>query len=391
LTLTPRQRIVVRREMARLQDGREPSELYNALDRDFPYAALDTCATDGLCATACPVSIDTGQLVKRFRRMRQSPAVQEWAVRIANHFAATEKVVRWALRSGHLMQGLIGVGGMRSLTRALKRFAGDNMAEWMPDTPHAAGEIPETARAGAQAVYFPACISRMMGRLPGEPEDRSLMEVTVELAQRAGVPVYIPGDIAGTCCGTPFSSKGLSRAHEIAINSAVERCWKWSEQGRLPIVIDTSPCTYGFRTARGYLTEVNQQRFDQMKFLDSIEFVHDELLPNLEIRSRADSVALHPVCSVTKLGLTPKLEAIAKACSEKVLIPLDAGCCAFAGDRGFLVPELTASATMLEAAEVKAKNPDACYSSSRTCEIGMTRATGQVYRSYMYLLEQATR
>src|SRR5664279_922970 len=72
LTLTPRQRIVVRREMARLQDEKESSELYTALDREFPYAALDTCATDGLCATACPVSIDTGQLVKRFRRMRQN-------------------------------------------------------------------------------------------------------------------------------------------------------------------------------------------------------------------------------------------------------------------------------------------------------------------------------
>lgn len=46
-----------------------------------------------------------------------------------------------------------------------------------------------------------------------------------------------------------------------------------------------------------------------------------------------------------KLGLTPKLEAIAKACSDSVLVPLDTGCCAFAGDRGFLVPELTASAT----------------------------------------------
>jgi len=230
-----------------------------------------------------------------------------------------------------------------------------------------------------------------MGRLPGQPEDRSLMEVTVELARRAGVPVYIPSDVAGTCCGTPFSSKGLSRAHEIAINGAVERCWTWSEQGTLPIVIDTSPCTYGFRTARGYLTEENQQRFDKMKFLDSIEFVHDELLPKLTITARADSVALHPVCSVTKLGLTPKLEAIAKACSAKVLVPLDAGCCAFAGDRGFLVPELTASATRLEAAEVKAKKPDACYSSSRTCEIGMTRATGQIYRSYLYLLERATR
>jgi D-lactate dehydrogenase len=391
LTLTPRQRIVVRREMARLQNEKDASELYTALDREFPYAALDTCATDGLCATACPVSIDTGQLVKRFRRLRQSPAAQEMAVRIANHFAATETALRWALRLGHAAQAVIGASGVRAITRNLKRVAGDNMVEWMPDTPHAAGPIPETTRAGAQAVYFPACISRMMGRLPGEPEDRSLMEVTVELARRAGVPVYIPKDVAGTCCGTPFSSKGLSKAHEIAINAAVEHCWKWSEQGRLPIVIDTSPCTYGFRTARGYLTDENQQCYDKMQFLDSIEFVHDSLLPNLAITARADSVALHPVCSVTKLGLTPKLEAIAKACSEKVLIPLDAGCCAFAGDRGFLVPELTASATRLEAAEVKAKNPEACYSSSRTCEIGMTRATGQIYRSYMYLLEQATR
>ena len=391
LTLTPRQRIVVRREMARLQDGKEPSELYTALDRDFPYAALDTCATDGLCATACPVSIDTGQLVKRFRRIRQSPHAQEWAVRIANHFAATESIVRWSLRLGHASQSVIGASGMRALSRMMKRITGNNIAEWMPDTPHAAGPIPATSRAGAQAVYFPSCISRTMGRLPGEPEDRSLMEVTVELARRAGVPVYIPSDVAGTCCGTPFSSKGLSRAHEIAINAAVERCWVWSEQGSLPIVIDTSPCTYGFRTARGYLTEENQHRFDKMQFLDSIEFVHDTLLPKLSIKSKSSSVALHPVCSVTKLGLTPKLEAIAKACSDKVLIPLDAGCCAFAGDRGFLVPELTASATRLEAAEVKAEKPSACYSSSRTCEIGMTRATGQIYRSYIYLLERATR
>ena len=104
------------------------------------------------------------------------------------------------------------------------------------------------------------------------------MEVTVELARRAGVPVFIPADVAGACCGTPFSSKGLSRAHAIAINAAVERCWRWSEQGNLPIVIDTSPCTYGFKTARAYLTEENQERFDRMTFLDAIEFVHDELL-----------------------------------------------------------------------------------------------------------------
>ncbi len=391
LTLTPRQRIAVRREMARLQNGHNDSDAYSALDRDFPYSALDTCATDGLCATACPVSIDTGQLVKRFRRMRQTPSSQKWAAKIAANFAATEGIVRMALRMGHAAQSLIGAGGVRAVSRLMKRLSGDNMPEWMSDTPHAAEAVPKTSRVGAQAVYFPSCISRTMGRLPSEPHDRSLMQVMLELGRRAGVPLYIPDDVAGTCCGTPFSSKGLSDAHEIAVNRAIERCWEWSEQGRVPIVVDTSPCTYGFRNARGYLTEENQQRFDQITFLDSIEFAHDTLLPKLRVSAKTASVALHPVCSVTKLGLTPKLTAIAKACSDDVLVPLDAGCCAFAGDRGFLVPELTASATRLEASEVKAKHSEACYSSSRTCEIGMTRATGQVYRSYLYLLERATR
>jgi D-lactate dehydrogenase len=391
LTLTPRQRIVVRREMARLQAKSSGNGLYGSLDRAFPYMALDTCATDGLCATACPVSIDTGQLVKRFRNLRAPLSAHAWAVRIARNFGRAESAVRLALRLGHATQSVIGVNGMRSLTRAMKRVFGDNMSEWMPDTPRAAGALPATNKARAQAIYFPSCISRVMGRLPGEPEDRSLMEVMVDVAGRAGTPLHIPRDVQGTCCGTPFSSKGFTRAHAITINHAMEKFWRWSEQGRLPIVIDTSPCTYAFKGARPYLTEENQERFDKMKFVDAIEFVHDELLPRLPIKSKAHSVALHPVCSVTKMGIGAKLEAIARACSEQVIVPLDAGCCAFAGDRGFLFPELTQAATRLEAAEVKAKHPDECYSSSRTCEIGMTRATGQIYRSYMYLLEKATR
>ena len=391
LTLTPRQRIVVRREMARQQEAGNGSALWNALDREFPYMVLDTCATDGLCATACPVNIDTGTLVKRFRNLRASAGAHDWAIRIATNFSFTESMLRWALRLGHATERIIGVNGMRSLTRVMKRFAGENLVEWMPDIPFAAGRVPTTKKEGAAAVYLPSCISRIMGRLPSEPKDRSLMEVTVELARRAGMPLYIPRDIAGTCCGMPFSSKGFTRAHAIAANAAVERLWRWSDQGKLPVVIDTSPCTYSLKTARAHLTPKNQECFDHLRLLDAIEFVHDELLPKLTVKAQANLVALHPVCSVTKMGITAKLEGIAKACSREVMIPANAGCCAFAGDRGFLFPELTQSATQPEAAEVKAEHPDACYSSSRTCEIGMTRATGQVYRSYMYLLEKVTR
>jgi D-lactate dehydrogenase len=280
---------------------------------------------------------------------------------------------------------------MRSLTGLIREFVGDGVPDWMSDTPYPADAVPKTTRDAAQAVYFPSCISRVMGRLPAERDDRSLMEVTVELARRAGVPVYIPADVKGTCCGTPFSSKGFSEAHRFAVNRAIERFWIWSEQGTLPIVVDTSPCTYGFKTARALLTEENQEHFDRLQILDSIEFVHDRLLPRLSVYSKSRSVAIHPVCSVTKMALGSKLEAVVRACSESVAIPLNAGCCAFAGDRGFLFPELTESATRLEAAEVKALGVAECYSSSRTCEIGMTRATGQVYRSYLYLLEKASR
>jgi len=92
-----------------------------------------------------------------------------------------------------------------------------------------------------------------------------------------------------------------------------------------------------------------------------------------------------------KMSLTPLLEGIARACSESVVVPMSAGCCGFAGDRGFLYPELTESATRLEAAELETAEHDGYFSSSRTCEIGMSRATGHQYRSFFFLLEQATR
>ncbi len=392
LTLTPRQRIVVRREMARIQqNGHSDRELYSALDKEFPYMALDTCAADGLCATACPVSIDTGSLVKRFRRMRHTEEEHTWSVRIAKDFAKTEFAVRWSLRLGHLAQSVLGTKAMVGITRALRKRLGDTVPLWTTDVPHAAASIPRTHREGAVAVYFPSCISRTMGRLPLEEKDRSLMEVMVAIAHRAGSAVFIPHDVKGTCCGTPFSSKGFDRAHKIIANQAIEKFWRWSEQGKLPIVIDTSPCTYGFLNARPYLTPANQERFDALKIIDSIDFVSEQLLPKLTIERKIGSVALHPVCSVTKLGLTPKLQKIAEACSESVTIPPSAGCCGFAGDRGFLLPELTEAATRHEAAEVAAKHHEGYFSSSRTCEIGMTRSTGEVYRSYLYLLEKVSR
>ena len=80
---------------------------------------------------------------------------------------------------------------------------------------------------------------------------------------------------------------------------------------------------------------------------------------------------------------------VARAAAREVEVPVAAACCGFAGDRGFLLPRLTEAATRAEAAEVRSRSWDGYYSSSRTCEIGLSRATGSAYRSFWYLMAEA--
>jgi D-lactate dehydrogenase len=82
---------------------------------------------------------------------------------------------------------------------------------------------------------------------------------------------------------------------------------------------------------------------------------------------------------------------IAKCCAKSATVPLNLGCCAFAGDRGLLFPELTKSSTEKESAEVNLRGYDGYYSSNITCEIGMSEATGKDYTSIVYLMERASR
>jgi D-lactate dehydrogenase len=394
LTLTPRQRIVVRRELEHCREFGSSSALCDELARDFRYMALDTCAVDGLCAAACPVGIDTGTLTKHLRQVGHSPFARRIALSTARHFRLVEIGARLALYAGHTAQSMFGLHFMRAATQGVDVVSRALLREpfwrWSAEMPRPRKRsVPRRHDPYAEAVYFPTCISRIMGCLPEEPE-RSVMEALLAICSRAGIRLSVPADVSGHCCGMPFSSKGFEAAHRAAVNRTVESFFRWSREGALPIVLDNSPCSYGLKTARPFLTPENQARIDTLVILDSIEFVHDRLLASLPIRRKVDSVVLHPVCSALKMGLEAKLKGVCSAGSRRVFVPDDAGCCAFAGDRGFLLPELTASATLAEAAQVLTAVHDGYFSSSRTCEIGMTRATARTYRSYLHLLDFAS-
>jgi D-lactate dehydrogenase len=392
LTLTPRQRIVIRREIARQRNLTADVHLLDSLLKDFNYSGLDTCAVDGLCASACPVNINTGDLTKHLRAGLVTPRGEKIARYLSDHFAGVEKSLAFGIRLGHAAETVIGTKAIIGLTRFGEKLTGLTLPKWNAAVPYVPAHLPVTRRAEAAYVYFPSCISRRMG-VP-KPGMDSLAETLVTVAKRAGVSLWIPPDVDGNCCGMPFGSKGYIAAYQATRQRTLERFWEWSEHGRLPIVIDTTSCTYTLRQYAGNLSALTPDEriiFEKLTLLDGLELMHDVLLPALEIHPVVDAVVLHPNCSSRKLNLQDKMTSIARRCAKTVTVPLNLDCCAFAGDRGLLFPELTASATSLESAEVNSRPYDGYYSSNITCEMGMTLATQHNYHSIIYLLEQASR
>ncbi|MET9433178.1 FAD-binding and (Fe-S)-binding domain-containing protein [Streptomyces sp. NPDC006551] len=386
LTTTPRQRIVLRREMMRQSDG---SPVEAGLLATYGYDAVDTCAGDSTCALACPVGIDTGALMKEFRHARHSAQEERIAAFTARNFRAVEVAARLAVAAGHR----IGDRLLESVTGLVRKAVRpDLVPEWLPEIPGAAARrLPRTHRPAAAAVYYPACVNRIFGG-PEERHGPSLPEAVVRVSARAGKPVWIPDDVAGTCCATIWHSKGYERGNAVMANRIVEAAWGWTAGGRLPLIVDASSCTLGIaHEVVPYLTDDNRELHAELTVVDSLVWAADELLPRLEVRRRLGSAVVHPTCSMLHLGDEDRLTAIAAACADEVVVPDDVGCCAFAGDRGMLHPELTAAATAREAAEVAARPFDAHLSANRMCEIGMDRATGRSYESALLALERATR
>jgi D-lactate dehydrogenase len=211
-------------------------------------------------------------------------------------------------------------------------------------------------------------------------------EAFLELCDRAGVEVRVPDGIEGLCCGTPWKSKGMRAGHEAMRERVVATLAPLvAEQDEpLPLVVDAASCTEGFRTLLAGAPSAATWRV-----VDAVQFTDEVLLPRLPAASRQPSLALHPTCSSARLGLDPALRRVASAAAETVLVPQDWGCCGFAGDRGLLHPELTAAATAPEAAEVRALDATAYASVNRTCELGLTRATGRPYRHVLEVLADA--
>ena len=381
LSLTPRQRNTVFREISRLRrTGENPAKLAK-MEKAFQYQGVDTCAATGLCADRCPVGINTGDLMRKLRE-QHSPIANSIANWTADHFSAVTRATKIGLGAANGMHTLLGSNNMTTVTKAARKLSGGKIPLWTSHMPRPAGKMrkPQIFNiAREKIVYFPSCTSRNMGTEKNAQDTRPLAEVTISLLEKAGYEVVMPAQLTSQCCGMPYKSKGFVDTANSKAQQLEEALWQVSEQGKLPVLMDTSPCaSLSKETMRKDIT-----------IYEPFKFVADFVMPRIEIIPQEEPVMLHITCTSRRNGLADVMQKVTEACAKQVIIPEDIQCCGFAGDKGFTTPELNAAAL----SPLKAQVPTNCtegYSNSRTCEIGLSEHSGIEYRSILYLVDKVS-
>ena len=381
-TLSSRQRIIIQREISRLErSGKEPERLA-ALRKQFRYLGEQTCAGDGLCATSCPMHINTGDLTHVLREMEFPKGSRGYKIGnyAANHFEGIKGVLRPTLTLANAAHTVLGTKLMSSITKGMHNVLGIPL--WTPAMPKSY-KVKEkeilTLKSPMKVVYFPSCINQTMGLAKKSPEELPLVNKMASLLHKAGYEIIFPEGMDDLCCGTIWESKGMPDIADRKVKDLEAALWKASNNGEYPVLCDQSPCLFRMRDC-----------ISKMKLYEPAEFIYTFLRDKLEFHQGDTAITVHATCSMKKMGLAGQLTELAKLCSSNVLIPEEVGCCGFAGDKGFTNPEVNAYALRKLKPQIDKNHIKMGYSNSRTCEIGLSTNSGIPYVSIVYLVDKHT-
>ncbi len=380
MTMSPRQRIVVTRERARLRASGEDPERLAEMERLFEYAGLATCAAGNVCALRCPVGIETGSMVLGERARRRTEPQRRTAHAMASHTVALERGMKLAVGAQAFSRTIIGNGATDALAGLARKITGGAIPRLSPALrpgPDAPSAVP--AGSGEKIVYFPSCATRMFGAATAENGLLPATDAMLVLLRRAGYDPVVPEHATGACCGQPFLSKGFPEEAERVGGRTRAELDRLSDGGACGVVTDASTCAKHMREHPG-----------EAAVSDSAEFLVAEVLPRLKLTQKLPAVAVHHNCSAQRLREQQAINTLAAAIAERVVV-LDAiSCCGYAGDKGLFVPELNEHATRFGKAQI----PEGCevgLSTVSTCATGLSERMGIPFFSIASLLERASR
>lgn len=379
--LSSRQRIVIQREMTRLRETGEDPQRLKRLEKEYKYWGNATCAGDGMCSTSCPMHINTGELthVLRQKELPEGSLGYKAGFYAAKHLAGIKATLRPVLTLADTTHAVLGTKAMSAMTRGMHQAL--KVPQWTPAMPKAfhvdKGLEASQAKGSDKVVYFPSCINQTMGLPRKTPEKMALVNKMVSLLNKAGYEIIFPKGMEHMCCGTIWESKGMMDIADRKSRELEAALWEASEHGKYPVLCDQSPCLHRMR-----------ETIKKLHLYEPAEFICTFLLDRLTITPIDDTVAVHVTCSMRRMGTAHFIVDLAKMCAKHVVVPEGVGCCGFAGDRGFLHPEVNAYALRKLAPQLKENGVSRGYSNSRTCEIGLTTNSGVPYQSIVYLVDQ---
>ena len=399
LTLSSRMRIAVQREIRHLTSTGENPERLAKLKRQYKYYGDQTCATDGLCSTSCPMKINTGELTHLIRQMdmNESPTGYKIGEFAANHMAGIKSGLRVMLDVAHVAHVTLGSTLMTDICRGMNKMGlplwttampkkkrqpkPSDLTQMIIKSIEVRGEKEEVRgkKQTSKVVYFPSCINQTMGLSKESPVKQPLVDEICELMRMAGYEVIFPEGMERMCCGQIWESKGML---DIADRKSAEleaALWKASEEGKYPVLCAQSPCLHRMKKV-----------MHKMHLYEPAEFIMKYLVERLDFHPIDRHVALHLTCSTREMGVDKDMITLAKMCSTNVFLPEGVGCCGFAGDRGFTFPELNQYGLRKLRPQIEANHIEVGYSNSRTCEIGLESNTGIPYMSIVYLVNECT-
>ncbi len=394
LTLSSRMRIAVQREIRELETTGKNPERVATLKKQYKYYGDQTCATDGLCSTSCPMKINTGELTHIIRQMdmNNNPVGYKVGEFAANHMAGIKSGLRVVLDVAHLGHITLGPSMMTSIARGMNKMGLPLWTTAMPKKHRQPKKsdltqfiieksVPqkEEEHLPLKVVYFPSCINQTMGQSKFHGKKHDLVDEVIQLCAKAGYEVIFPEGMERMCCGQIWESKGML---DIADRKSAEleaALWKASEQGKYPVLCAQSPCLHRMKKV-----------MKKMKLYEPAEFIMKYLVPRLDFHPIDRHIALHLTCSTRQMGVADDLIALAKMCSNNVYLPEGVGCCGFAGDRGFTFPELNKYGLRKLRPQIEKNHIEVGYSNSRTCEIGLESNTGIPYMNIVYLVHECT-
>ncbi len=383
-TLSARQRIVVQRELKLLTEKNTDKPRVREIVRDFEYQGDQTCAGDSLCSVTCPLDIDTGVMIKNMRNRRNETRkfTPSLAKSIATNFSTVHRVVKSGLATAGFFHKIAGTRLFLSVTKGMWYLSFKKIPRWNMYMPGPSGmkHAKRTSAKGrsGKVVYFPSCINQTMGPSLIDKKRENLVDVTVRVLEKAGYEVVFPENMKDLCCGTPWESKGFADVADMKTVELEKELMKASNGGEYPVLCDTSPCIY----------RMKKKMSEELQLFEPVEFIHDHLLEKLKFRKSDRKYAFHITCSSVKMDLEEKFHKVARSCVEDPVFPEQVGCCGFAGDKGFSVPELNEWA--LRKLKDEIGECETGVSNSRTCEIGLSKTAGFDYRSVMYLVDECT-